>query len=308
MYSQATYRKLVSALGDINAANELAGADDQLGVQLGTDNDVVLLNRSTTLAANTALAGVLVGTPVVPALAANTGILANVTANGDILIAAQTGGNSSAYIWVDASASNLRLYAAGTLIAALTTTTLDVTGRLTTTDAVASGTVRVVGGRAYQVVAASTAITNTVTETAFSNGVYTIPADTLKASTSIRFRIQGIATATNATDTLQITVRLGAAGVAAQIVTQTIALDVEDNDIFVLDGHITIRTAGASGTMVAYSQHSIGAADTATTRMDAMASAAIDTTASRDLTCTATWSVADAGNSCRLDIMEVQVE
>ena len=186
--------------------------------------------------------------------------------------------------------------------------TVNVAGRLTTTDGVASGTVRVVGGRANQIVAASTAITNTSTETAFSNGAYTIPANTMKASTSIRFRAFGIATATNSTDTLTITVRLGATGVTAQIVAQTIALDVADNDIFVIDGLIVIRTAGASGTMVAMTQHSIGVPDTATTRQDSMASAAIDTTVARDLTVTATWSVASASNSCRLDIFEVQIE
>lgn len=84
--------------------------DDAL-LTLGADNDQVLVNRSTALTANTALTGVLDGTPVTPALAANSLIISNTTASGDILIAADRGGNSENYIWVDSSAGDLSLYA-----------------------------------------------------------------------------------------------------------------------------------------------------------------------------------------------------
>ena len=45
---------------------------DNILLGLGTGADGVLLNRSTTLAANTALTGVMIGTPVTPAVAANS--------------------------------------------------------------------------------------------------------------------------------------------------------------------------------------------------------------------------------------------
>ena len=77
--------------------------DDKL-LTLGDDQDVALVLRSSALAADTALSGVLVGTPVTPALAANPLILANVTASGDILLATNRGGNSEAAIFVDGSA------------------------------------------------------------------------------------------------------------------------------------------------------------------------------------------------------------
>ena len=57
---------------------------DDLLFRLGADSDVVLVLRSTILAANTALTGVLVGTPVTPAVAANSLILSNITANGNL--------------------------------------------------------------------------------------------------------------------------------------------------------------------------------------------------------------------------------
>lgn len=84
--------------------------DDEL-LALGTDSDQVLVNRSTSLTANTALASVIIGTPVTSAVAANSLILSNTTASGDILVIANRGGNSEEYIFVDASAGTLTLTA-----------------------------------------------------------------------------------------------------------------------------------------------------------------------------------------------------
>jgi len=60
------------------------------------------------LNANTTLAGVVVGTPVTPAVAANSLILGNITADGDVMMATQTGGHSHAFLWYDTSAAILR--------------------------------------------------------------------------------------------------------------------------------------------------------------------------------------------------------
>ncbi|MDO8673045.1 MAG: hypothetical protein Q7O66_16680 [Dehalococcoidia bacterium] len=68
---------------------------------------------TTLLAANTALDGVFLGTPVVPALAVDTMVISNMVASGDILIAANNGGNSQAWLWIDSSAGTMALYAAG---------------------------------------------------------------------------------------------------------------------------------------------------------------------------------------------------
>ncbi len=85
-------------------------ADDVL-LSLGTDADVSQVLRSTVLNANTTLSGVIVGTPVTPAVAANSYIIGNKTADGDMLFVTQTGGNSHAFLWNDSSAAITRIYA-----------------------------------------------------------------------------------------------------------------------------------------------------------------------------------------------------
>jgi hypothetical protein len=82
--------------------------DDALMIW-GTTSDIVGLNRSTVLNANTALASVLIGTPVAQALAANSFMLSNVTASGDIALYANLGGHSQQFFFYDTSASTLWL-------------------------------------------------------------------------------------------------------------------------------------------------------------------------------------------------------
>jgi hypothetical protein len=76
---------------------------DGILLRLGTDGDIASVLRAATLNANTALTGVLVGTPVTLAMPANTCILSNITADGDIVLAVNNGGNSLEGIRIDAS-------------------------------------------------------------------------------------------------------------------------------------------------------------------------------------------------------------
>ena len=82
--------------------------DDQLA-KFGTDGDDVIVHRSAVLNANTALTGVLIGTPVAQALAANSLMISNATASGDIALYANLGGNSQQFFFYDTSASTLYL-------------------------------------------------------------------------------------------------------------------------------------------------------------------------------------------------------
>ncbi|GEM_PF-2974575 len=109
--------------GSSNGAVVLA---DDLWVALGTNADQVLINRSTILATNTALTGVMIGTPVTPAIAANSLIISNTTASGDVIVAANLGGNSQAWLWIDSSAGTFNLYGAGTATAIITSTAVTV--------------------------------------------------------------------------------------------------------------------------------------------------------------------------------------
>lgn len=154
---------------------------------------------------------------------------------------------------------------------------------------------------AYSSVAASTAVTATTTQTAFDKAV-TIPANTLRVGDIIRVRAQAIATATNSTDTLNVILRLGTTDVLA-----TGAVDVANGDIGFIDADIVVRTIGASGTMVAAGHTALGVPGTVTSKPKLMASTALDTTAAQSVNVTATWSTNNAGNSCRLDVMNVQL-
>jgi hypothetical protein len=174
--------------------------------------------------------------------------------------------------------------------------------RITTTDGVSSGTAKVVGGRASQQVAASGVVSATTVETDFDK-VYAIPADTLKAQTVIKIRTQGIATATNSTDTLTIKVYLGATAILT-----TAAVDVANNDIWYADITVIVRTAGAGGTLVATGAYQDpGTSGTANLEACYLASTAVDTTGALTVKASATWSTTNAGNSCRQDILYVEI-
>ena len=158
----------------------------------------------------------------------------------------------------------------------------------------------------YVNTAASTAISATSSETAFDTS-YTIPANTLRAGSVIKVRFQGIATATNSTDTLTIKLYIG--GLTGTAIFTSTATDATNNDIFAGEGIIVIRTIGSSGTFVASGSYTKveGASGSATRDDFVTASTAIDTTTSKAVTASATWSTNSASNSCRMDIFAVEV-
>lgn len=163
------------------------------------------------------------------------------------------------------------------------------------------------GGIVYSAVAASTAHSNTTTEALFSLQ-YSIPADTLVAGSVIKVRYQGIATATDSTDTLTIKLYIG--GLLGTAILTGTATDVANNNIFAGEALIQIRTSGASGTFVAVGTHTEVPAASGTAVHDVTeitASTTIDTTAAQVIGVGADWSVATASNSCRLDIMVVEI-
>ena len=153
------------------------------------------------------------------------------------------------------------------------------------------------------IVASSTAITGaTEADTAFDKAV-TIPADTLVANTVLRIRAQGVHTATTGAETHTIALKIGTTTIASRA-----AVDPANNDIFTFDITVTIRTAGASGTMVAAGTMAVGAGGTANPIAVLLASTAIDTTAAKDV---AVWidrqAAATDGDSARLDLLVVEI-
>lgn len=165
---------------------------------------------------------------------------------------------------------------------------------------------RQAGGVLYTNVAASTAHSNTTTEALFSTQA-TIPANTLKAGSLIKIRFQGIATATDSTDTLTIKLYFG--GLAGTALISLAATDVADNNVFTGEYELIVRTIGASGTMIGVGTYkSIPAAEgTMTVKDDILASTTVDTTVANVIGVGADWSVAAAANSCRLDFLRVEI-
>ncbi len=162
------------------------------------------------------------------------------------------------------------------------------------------------GYTGYTNTAASSAITAVSAETAFDTS-FTIPANTLDVGTLIRLKWQGIATATNATDTLAVKAYIG--GLSGTLLFSHAATDVSNNDVFQGEYELIIRTVGASGTMVGCGWgKSIPAAEgTATFKDDILASTAIDTTVNQQVVISGQWSSTNAGNSCRLDFFRVLI-
>jgi hypothetical protein len=188
------------------------------------------------------------------------------------------------------------------------TMTVASVGRLTTTDGVASGTARVVGGRT-NTPAQSTALTNTDSETEFSTGDVTIPANTLKAGSVVKIKYAVRATATNSTDTLGVKCYFGANGTSADtaIITHT-AADAANDDI--VYGDMTLVANAAAGANVSitgggvFSELAAAGGALKTCHLNA---ANFATNAALHVSVDGKWSAASASNSCYLEFLIVEV-
>lgn len=103
-----TYKDL--KLGQLLAQTAINLVDDKV-FSLGTSGDDCFKHVAAGLSANTRDAApyALIGTPVSQALAANSLIISNVTASGDIAMYANLAGNSQQFLFYDTSASVLYL-------------------------------------------------------------------------------------------------------------------------------------------------------------------------------------------------------
>ena len=110
------------------------------------------------LATNTALRGVLVGTPVTPALTAYSVIISNIVVSADMIMAGNRGGNSEAFLTYDSSAGTLTFappayldlgtyaFTAGTPPVILTTTNASTSASVSAESLLVSNTQTGIGG------------------------------------------------------------------------------------------------------------------------------------------------------------------
>ena len=158
----------------------------------------------------------------------------------------------------------------------------------------------------FAMIAASAALSNSTTRTAFAS--YTIKGGSLRAGSRIRVRGQVIATATNSTDTLLIDIG-GAVGATPAIIVGTAATDVANDNVAMIDADIVIRTIGQTGTLAgtAWLTTALAANLTAAPVLAKIVSTTVDTTADIVMGIYGTWSVASASNSARADAFTVEV-
>lgn len=151
-------------------------------------------------------------------------------------------------------------------------------------------------------VAASTAITGaTETETNFSTTA-TLPANAAQAGTVLHIVAMGKYTATTGAETHDLKLKIGSTAIAT-----ISSINPANDDYFVFDVWVTVRTAGGSGTMVAVgSAMGAGASGTGTSVNVALDSTALDTTAAQTIAVAIDRQAsATDGDSARLDILTV---
>jgi hypothetical protein len=161
--------------------------------------------------------------------------------------------------------------------------------RMTGTDGVASGDERVFGGNVNTLVAPVT-LTNTNVETTL--GTYTIPANTLKAGTSIKLRCALRCTGNAAADTMTHRIKLG-----GTTILQSAAGAMVNNDVAIFDFVITARAApGAAASVEAVGSYSVSIAGTFGTKGIVLAPANYATNGALALVYTGQWSAASASD------------
>jgi len=108
---------LVNLAPFVSGARSIGGARhhstavfvDDVAVALGTGSDIVVLNRSTILAADAELTDVVEGTSDHQGVAANSLIISNITNDGDMLFLVSDAGNSKEFIKADGANAVLHL-------------------------------------------------------------------------------------------------------------------------------------------------------------------------------------------------------
>lgn len=160
-------------------------------------------------------------------------------------------------------------------------------------------------GKLYEIVAPSTVITNTATETAFSNGTFTFPANYLQVGDVIHVRSKVFCVAENSTNTHRIRLYLGATPLT---IADSTALQLAANDVVIFDLYITVRTITSSGTIIVTGVLQYTVSGTWTTTAINDVSATLDSTVADALVIKSLASAASTGNQIRLDEFQVNVD
>jgi len=145
-------------------------------------------------------------------------------------------------------------------------------------------------GLIHSEVAASSAVTNTTTET--SMYTRTIDGANLEAGDVLEIKAAVDVPATNSTDTLTLKLYIG-----TEVIATSGAVDVADDDVGYFDYQIVIGVGGASGTMRGQGLQLLDATPTTTPTLVVLSTVSEDLSGDVVIKLTAQWSVASASNS-----------
>lgn len=162
------------------------------------------------------------------------------------------------------------------------------------------------------IVATSSTVTNTTSETAFDQYV-PLPAGRIQsAGTVLTIRAKARVTSGNSNDTLTLRCRLDTT--AGVLLGASPAVDVTNagGDLGVLDLTVTLRAVGASGTMVSDGFAGISPGQAVATGGNVQTTGtagtiAIDTTVAHNLVITAQWSAASTSDVVQLEDLVVTI-
>ena len=125
-----------------------------------------------------------------------------------------------------------------------------ITSAITTTDGVASGTARVVGGRAFVNNAVSTTVTNV--QLAYDTSLFTIPIATLKANTKLKWKaVIGCTATAGAGATLLVQAFFD--GVAGTLIADSTTMAIGGaagngvNGLAIIEGELAVRADASAG-------------------------------------------------------------
>lgn len=176
---------------------------------------------------------------------------------------------------------------------------------MTTTDGVASGTARKIGGVASIITAAGTSHTGSTDEAVLAS--YVIPANTIKAGTLVRCRFLARVTADNGATTLTGRLRLGTTTLTGTELIVSSAVDTSSGHIFegefVLIGRAAPGAAAAIVGCGSFAQPAAAGGARITANLNTTNFA---TNGALRLELTADWSAADA-NAVQAEIFVVEV-
>ena len=204
---------VTASAAELNAADITAAGTVQASkaVVVDANKDASAFRNLTVTNLDAGASGTAGSVDVFPATAAKGKLAITAADNtGDtttaLTVAAQAGAVTYTIPDAGASASFVMTAGAQTVAGAKS-----LTGRATTTDGVASGTARVIGGRAYSAISATDNLLASAGASAHVDfaQTYSIPANTLGANSVVRIRGSVAATNVDGTDTLEVKLYIG---------------------------------------------------------------------------------------------------